>query len=146
MPDEAKIQSLEDRVQKLENWIKIAAGVAVIFGISGAWGLSSLQAAQKQLSELQNGIATVQRERDSALSDLKRAEASELADIRAKAKPLVKEAVSQEIAEEIGSTKKWTAYVFATAAQTGLPPGGGASGWWQKALIDQNALAQKELK
>lgn len=145
MADEKTVEALSERVQKLENWLKIAAGVAVIFGVSGAWGLSALHTAQQKLSELQSGIATVQKERDSALQALKAEENSELTDIQAKAKPLVEAALTQEMAGQIGSLKKWTAYIYAQAADKGLPSSG-ANGWWQKALIDQNALVQKELQ
>lgn len=156
MADKTTSVSLEERVQKLENWLKIAVGVAVVFGISGAWGFSLLQAAQKQLTALQDGIHTVKQQRDEALSDVKAAKdagiadlknekAAQLLDIQAKAKPLVKDAITQEMAQQIGAARKWTAYVFSTATGTGLPSSG-ANGYWQKALIDQNALVQKELQ
>jgi hypothetical protein len=71
---------------------------------------------------------------------------SQLNDLKAQVKPIVKDAVQQEMQEQIGKVKKWTAFVFGKAAETGLPSGPGANGWWQKSLIDQNALVQRELQ
>lgn len=142
----AVLSDLEKRVQSLENRLWVAVVVAAIFGISGAFGYSMLRSAQKQLAALQDGIGTVQRARDAAVQDITAAKVSELAEFKAEAGPIAKAAAAGEMQDEIGKVKHWTAFVYGKAAETGLPNGQGANGWWQKSLIDQNALVQKDLQ
>jgi len=137
---------LEKRVQSLENKFWVAVAVAAIFGISGAFGYSMLLSAQKQLATLQDGVGTVQRASAAAIQDINAAKTKQLAEFNAEVKPIAKAVVVDEMRDRIGNVKHWIAFVYGKAAETGLPNGQGANGWWQKSLIDQNALVQKDLQ
>jgi hypothetical protein len=90
--------SLEKRVQTLENKLWVAGAVAVIFGVSGAWGFSALHEAQTQLSELQKGVQAVKDARDAALADLKQAKENQIVDFNRQAKGIAKQAITDEMA------------------------------------------------
>lgn len=51
--------SLEERVARIEKIFWVVGVVAIIFGLSGAWGISLLRAAQAEISTLQNDLASV---------------------------------------------------------------------------------------
>lgn len=136
---------LEQRVQKLENRFWVATAVAIIFGFSGAYGYKELGDAQKQLARLQNGVAAVRQADDEALLELEKAKQAQIADIQRDARPLVKQAITDQMETEIGKTKYWTAYVYFKAAQIGRPPGGGCNGWWQNDLIGKSDVVARDL-
>jgi hypothetical protein len=98
------LETLDQRVQALENRFWVAVVVAAIFGISGAWGFTQLHDAQKQLDALKDGIAQVNRARDAAIQDIK-TEAPEMA----------KQAVAHETQAQIGKVKYWVDFMFTQA-------------------------------
>jgi len=57
MPEQTN-GSLEKRVGTIENWFKIALGVALVFGISGSFGYSMLSTANEKIADLQGTIET----------------------------------------------------------------------------------------
>lgn len=117
--------------------------------------------------EHEQALKELERSRVDGLEAIKKTANTELADIQTRAVPLVQGAVTQEIQQQIGvvrqeaqqqigvvrqdmqkqisASKKWTTFIFDTASQTGVARNG-ANGYWQKALIEQDALVQSELK
>jgi hypothetical protein len=55
-----EIKSLSEKIQKAESFLKALVYVAVIFGISGAWGASVLSTARAQLTDLETDIDKLQ--------------------------------------------------------------------------------------
>lgn len=106
------LETLDQRIQALENRFWVAVVVAAIFGISGAWGFTQLHEAQKQLDELKDGIGKVTRARDAAIQDIKTL-----------APDIARQAVAQESHAQIERVKYWLNVLFLQA------PSHTAQGW-----------------
>lgn len=121
------LDTLDQRVQALENRFWVAVVVAAIFGISGAWGFAQLHEAQTKLDKLKDGIAAVNDARDAAINDIK-----------TEAPAVAKEAVTKEAQAQIGRVKYWLDVVFLQA------PSHTAQGW--RHVVAENCnRANKEL-
>ena len=144
--DGENIGSLEKRIQVLENRFWVAGAIAVIFGVSGAWGFSMLHDAQKQLVQLQGGVQTVKDARDAALESLKKSKETQISDFNQQAKEIAKQAVSGEVGAQLDAVKRWTQNIYEQANKYDISPGSFASGAWQKALIGEYPRVQNQLK
>ncbi len=67
---EGRVETLEKHVQKLQNIVWVVGVLAVIFGISGGWGLNVLSESQKTISTLEGDIKELVKYKDNAQTEL----------------------------------------------------------------------------
>lgn len=144
--------ALQARVQALENKIKVATAVAVIFGISGAFGANMLNSAktkiddlEKQIGTLQSQVSDVQSARDNAIAAIRAEENTQVSTFKGQVQPLAADAVNSQLQGQIAAVKHWTAFIYSEAARIG-PTKEGANGWWQVSLSQQSATVQAQLR
>lgn len=56
---EERIKELEGHVQRLRNIVWVVGVLGVIFGVSGGWGISTLQDSKDQIKELEENVAAL---------------------------------------------------------------------------------------
>lgn len=56
------IADLNNRMAKIENWLKIAAGTATIFGVVGGFGWQAIAAIKSDIDKQKNAVATAKDE------------------------------------------------------------------------------------
>lgn len=59
-------KTIEERVDRIEKIFWVVGVIAVIFGVSGAWGYNVLQSSRTQLSDLDKKVEDVQNRLDEA--------------------------------------------------------------------------------
>lgn len=94
-----------------------------------------LHDAQKQLTELKQGVTAVETARDNAIQALKQEKETQIADFGRQAKGIAKQAVNGEMGAQLDTVKQWTKFIYEQAKIYDIPSGSFASGAWQKALV-----------
>ena len=59
-------KTLDERMDRIEKIFWVVAVVAVIFGVSGAWGLNTLTKAKSKIESLNDSVGTVTKDIDNA--------------------------------------------------------------------------------
>lgn len=75
-------EGLEVRLTKLETYFKVGIALAIIFGLSGAFGYKLLRIAQKEISDLEARVDIIRPIIDEGLSNLMIQEQNSVAVIR----------------------------------------------------------------
>lgn len=82
----ARLRDLEKTVQQFQVYFKVLAALAVVFGVSGGWGIKILTDSEDRLSVLDKDIATyekwaidIREEREQELREFARTLKSEIA-------------------------------------------------------------------
>lgn len=92
MPD--NVAALEKRIASLESkynvTVRTVAAVAVIFGVSGAWGGKLLSDAKGQIAQLQTSVEDVSKTYAKYEDALKKAEAAAIANVNSSARDALK--------------------------------------------------------
>jgi len=114
-------KTIEERVDRIEKIFWVVGIIAVIFGVSGAWGYKVLSSAKTQLTDLDKKVEAFQNrvdeasisakseidtKKDEAISDLKKEEEEEEAKGRLKnmASELVSEALNEHTKNSVEVT------------------------------------------
>jgi hypothetical protein len=79
-------KTLNQRVDIIEKIFWVVAVVAVIFGISGAWGLNALKNAKSEIAELNASVNTVKEDIEGAKFEIEKEKNKQVAEFKAKAK------------------------------------------------------------
>jgi hypothetical protein len=58
---ELRVRDLEKQVQTFKNLVWVIGTLAVVFGVSGAWGLQTLSAAQKRITDVEAQVDSVEK-------------------------------------------------------------------------------------
>ena len=89
-------KTLDERVARIEKIFWVVAVLALIFGISGAWGLNALKREKTEITSLQTAVDGVKANVDGVIVDVDRVKA-DAKDAVDRVKADVKDAVTEGI-------------------------------------------------
>jgi hypothetical protein len=150
----------EQRLADMEKKFYIAAGCALVLGIGGALLTKQLADASSHVAGLEVKLTTASEKFTAAekgYSDaLTKKRDTMIEEIDSSAKKAVERHVLTAVQPELGKLgqtvnakftehAKWINFIYDHAA-VNHDTSKGANGWWQRAIIDQKALVNRELK